>query len=317
MKTERINADKPHLWKADVAASVDQFNRWFMQFAPEAFRKTRVTTTEHVKAALLATDDLRQLTPDMLKAHPDALPTLRMATAPPLAVDRLIGLANVSKNLVGRMEEGKLPTKMNDSDRDTELTAITRVVIQLLDRDIFPWLESAKTPGEHERTRAATIVADRLCRAGSDVIVRGARKRHQFSVIAVYLESRGYRQVVHPLDQQLPRNDPGTYTLGVRVPLVMGRESVMAADMLIEPHDPNARTILLDVRCALSFAAANRHSASDALKFREFHWTYHDHATFAVMLGGYFDPGYLGTQAAEGSDWIWQHRLEDLATLGV
>jgi hypothetical protein len=27
-----INADKPHLWKAAVAESVDLYNNWFMQF---------------------------------------------------------------------------------------------------------------------------------------------------------------------------------------------------------------------------------------------------------------------------------------------
>jgi hypothetical protein len=42
MKSRRINADKPHLWKADIAFSVDQFNQWFIRFAPEAFRSTRV-----------------------------------------------------------------------------------------------------------------------------------------------------------------------------------------------------------------------------------------------------------------------------------
>ena len=112
MKTRRINADKPHLWKADIAASVDQFNQWFVRFAPKAFRSTRVETTEQVKAALLATNDLRSLNAATLKVNPGALPTLRMCTAPPLAVDRLIGLAEASKNLVGRMEKGKLPTKM-------------------------------------------------------------------------------------------------------------------------------------------------------------------------------------------------------------
>ena len=91
MKTRRINADKPHLWKADIAASVDQFNQWFMRFAPAAFRSTRLETTEHVKAALLATSDLRMLNAATLKANPGALPTLRMCTAPPLAVDRLVG----------------------------------------------------------------------------------------------------------------------------------------------------------------------------------------------------------------------------------
>ena len=100
-----INANKPHLWKADIAASVDQFNQWFMRFAPEAFRSTRVKTTGHVKAALLATRDLRSIDATTLKDNPSALSTLRMCTAPPLAVDRLIGLADASKNLVGRMED--------------------------------------------------------------------------------------------------------------------------------------------------------------------------------------------------------------------
>src|SRR5207247_368290 len=100
MKSQRINADKPHLWKKDIAASVDQFNQWFMRFAPDAFRTTRVKTTEHVKAALLSTHDLRNLDGVTLRANPSALPTLRMCTAPPLAVDRLIGLSNANKSLI-------------------------------------------------------------------------------------------------------------------------------------------------------------------------------------------------------------------------
>ena len=110
--TRRLNADKPHLWKADIAASVDQFNQWFMDFAPDAFRSTRIKTSKHVKAALLATRDLRSIDAATLKRNPSALSTLRMCTAPPLAVDRLIGLAEANKNLVGRMEDGKLPTQM-------------------------------------------------------------------------------------------------------------------------------------------------------------------------------------------------------------
>ena len=91
-----VNADKPHLWKADVAASVDQFNAWFLQFAPESYRSTRIRTTEDVKQALLRTSDLLDLTPADLKAHPGVLPTLRMSTAPPIARDRLIGLAKTT-----------------------------------------------------------------------------------------------------------------------------------------------------------------------------------------------------------------------------
>jgi hypothetical protein len=103
MTPQRINADKPHLWKADVAVSVDQFNQWFMRFAPEAFRLTRVQTTGDVKAALIATRDLRSIDTATLQGNPSTLATLRMCTAPPLAVDRLIGLAGASTNLVRRM----------------------------------------------------------------------------------------------------------------------------------------------------------------------------------------------------------------------
>jgi hypothetical protein len=188
MKARRINSNKPHLWKADIAASVDQFNQWFMRFAPEAFRSTRVATTKDVKAALLATNDLRNLNGATLKASPGALPTLRMCTAPPLAVDRLIGLAQASKSVVGRMEKGKLPSRMQGASLDVELTKICRILTRLLDKDVFPWLAGAKTPSDHERDRASTIVADRLCSAVANPIVRNAQERRQFKIIGEWLE---------------------------------------------------------------------------------------------------------------------------------
>jgi len=40
-----INSDKPHLWKADVADSIDFYNDWFLRFAPAAFRKQHVIRT--------------------------------------------------------------------------------------------------------------------------------------------------------------------------------------------------------------------------------------------------------------------------------
>jgi hypothetical protein len=60
-----INADKPHLWKADTRASVDQFNQWFMKFAPKAYRDTRRKTIESVEQGLTLTKDLTTITPDV------------------------------------------------------------------------------------------------------------------------------------------------------------------------------------------------------------------------------------------------------------
>src|SRR5262245_27257807 len=106
-----INADKPHLWLSDIQASVDLFNNWFMKFAPKAYRETRVATTQEVEKGLLRTRDLTGITPAILREHPQTLPTLRMSTCPPLARDRLIGLAGVKKALVNTLEQGRIPSR--------------------------------------------------------------------------------------------------------------------------------------------------------------------------------------------------------------
>ena len=107
-----INADKPQRWKADIAASVDLFNKWFLAFAPKAYRETRLETTKQVEEGLVLTHDLTAITPEVLKAHPSILPILRMASCPPLARDRLVGLAGANKSLVLAMERGRLPIRM-------------------------------------------------------------------------------------------------------------------------------------------------------------------------------------------------------------
>lgn len=53
-----VNRDKPDRWKADIAQSVDMYNDWFLCFAPNAFRESRIETTRDVDAALTATDNL-------------------------------------------------------------------------------------------------------------------------------------------------------------------------------------------------------------------------------------------------------------------
>ena len=102
-----VNRDKPDLWKEDIARSVDMYNEWFLNFAPEAYRNTRVQTTAIVERTLNATKNLTNIKTQILKRNPSTLPTLRMSTCPPIAVDRLIGLAGVSKNLVHAMEKVK------------------------------------------------------------------------------------------------------------------------------------------------------------------------------------------------------------------
>ena len=159
-----VNRDKVDLWKKDVAISVDFYNNWFMEFAPKAFRDTRIQTTEDVELALQWTNNLMNIQPETLQKHPSVLPMLRMTTCPPIARDRLIGLAGVSPNLVLNMEKlHRTPPKMIGPELNYQLRKIGDIIEKMSDPDIFVWKDRSGTGTEGEVRRAATIVADRLC----------------------------------------------------------------------------------------------------------------------------------------------------------
>lgn len=165
-----VNLDKPQRWKEDTKASVNHYNKWFMKFT-KAFRDTRVEVTKHVEQAVIDTDDMRKLTPELLLSGPRILQTLRMSCCPPLAVDRLVGLAYTSKTLVGNMEEGKLSLRMPEAILRTHLENILGIIAKLLDPDIFVWIPANRRPTKEERHRASTIVADRLTGAVANPII--------------------------------------------------------------------------------------------------------------------------------------------------
>jgi type II restriction enzyme len=170
-----VNLDKPARWKPDIAQSVDMYNAWFLRFAPQAFRTTRIQTTKDVEAALRSTGNMTDVKPITIRRNPDILPTLRMSTCPPLAVDRLIGLAGVPPRLVKCMEEKKkLPPRMPAADIDRELGKIGAIIEKMAAPDIFAWLGRKEPFKEAEVYRAATIVADRLCGAVANPIIRNA-----------------------------------------------------------------------------------------------------------------------------------------------
>lgn len=151
-------------------------------------------------------------------------------------------------------------------------------------------------------------------RKGHKDIVRSARKKHQLAVVAEYLESRGYRGCRHPMDQQYTTTPPGMYEFVATLPLTMGTYDRASFDVLVQRKDTPLgwMPVLLDVPSPAMASAARDHCDADAKKLRDLRMTYGESVPYALMLGGSFDPGYLGTQAAEGIDWVWQHRLNDL-----
>ena len=137
-----INRSAPDRWKQDIAQSVDLYNSWFMEFAPKAFRETRLVTAMRVEQALKATENLVNISCGLLKEHPEVLPILRMSTCPPIARDRLVGLAGVSKNLVECMEDlsnPRIPPRMAAEMLERDLERISITIEKMADPDIFVW----------------------------------------------------------------------------------------------------------------------------------------------------------------------------------
>lgn len=147
--------------------------------------------------------DLAHITPAVLHRDPGILPMLRMATCPPLARDRLLGLAYADKNVVLCMEAGACPVRMKDADLYQNLQRIAATITKLLDKNVFGWLTEGKSASRAERSRAATIIADRMCGAQSDPIIRNAQEQRQVEVISKYLSAKGYIQKQHPTTEPI------------------------------------------------------------------------------------------------------------------
>lgn len=314
-----VNLDKPQRWKADTQLSVDDYNRWFLEYAPITYRETRVRATVYVEDILLRTDNLRHLTGDLLFQHPDALEMLRMSTSPPIARDRLVGLAQVSKSLIENMERHKrISPNLSETVVREQLERITSVISQLIDPDIFIWFNRDTDPTLDEIKRASTVVADRLCGMLTDPLIRNAQEKRQLQRITLWLETRGYAESeVRILRQMLP----GTFAHRVNV-AAMQEGSVVVnipIDTVIMPRSAVAGDLplLVEAKSAGDFTNTNKRRKEEATKMRQLRNAFGDQVRFILLLGGYFDSGYLGYEAAEGIDWVWEHRMDDLAEFGL
>ena len=314
------NLDKPHLWKADIARSVDMYNDWFMQFAPMAFRETRVKVTEDIETTLRRTANLTDLSPALLREYPGVLPTLRMSTCPPIAVDRLVGLAGVAKTLVARMEKGNLPPRMAPAVLNSDLGKIGAIIARMADGDIFPWLESGREGTAAEVHRAATIVADRLTNADANPIIRNAQEKRQLAAIGAWLERRGYKRPSEGVKYDAMQ--PGTYGFRLNVPVTPGGGAAtvnIPVDAAVMPLSARrgALPLMIEAKSAGDFTNTNKRRKEEAQKINQLRHTHGNAVRFVLFLCGYFDSGYLGYEAAEGIDWVWEHRIDDLAMFGI
>jgi methylase of polypeptide subunit release factors len=317
-----LNANRTDLWKEDISRSIDFYNRWFIEFAPSAYQTQRAEQQQKVKQAFEWTQNLTHITPDVLRAYPSLLPVLRMACAPPLARDRLMGLAYASKSLIAAMEgredrPSRIPPRFQSARITEELSAICDVIQELVDRDLFTWLNEDRTPASVEIERAVSLISDRLCGFMSDPIIRNAQERRQLETLTKWLHRAGYKRIALTEIHDPSSMPAGTYA--IRLTLKVGIESKtgLSVDCAIQPWNasPGTLPLLIEAKSAGDATNTNKRRKEEAQKLAQLKRAFGNNIVYVLLLCGYFDSGYLGYEASEGIDWIWEHRITDLAAL--
>jgi hypothetical protein len=211
---------------------------------------------------------------------------------------------------------------MSGAELDESLTSICELFDRLVDRDLFTWLETKSIPSEVELYRAVTVVADRLTGAVANPIMRNAQEKRQLETLRVWLEQQDYRLVAAHSIASLRDLPAGTFAIRLNVPIYQaGRQKSVniPVDAVIMPRLGNAPALplLIEAKSAGDFTNTNKRRKEEATKVNQLRNTYGSDIHFILLLCGYFDTGYLGYEAAEGIDWIWEHRVEDLLHFGI
>ena len=114
----------------------------------------------------------------------------------------------------------------------------------------------------------------------------------------------------------------GTFSFRMNVPVKLegGLKTVnIPVDSVIMPKISTAgqMPVLFEAKSAGDFTNPNKRRKEEAAKMAQLRANYGHEINFNLFLCGYFDSGYLGYEAAEGIDWVWEHRIDDLAEFGI
>ncbi len=117
------------------------------------------------------------------------------------------------------------------------------------------------------------------------------------------------RASVDQFNRWFMRFAPKADAKGIKMPV----DAVIQPKNAELPHFP----LLIEAKSAGDFTNVNKRRKEEAIKITQLKATYGQQVVFVLFLCGYFDAAYLGYEAAEGIDWIWEHRIEDIDQLGI
>jgi hypothetical protein len=116
----------------------------------------------------------------------------------------------------------------------------------------------------------------------------------------------------------------GTYSFRTNIPVSVFRNGKVAqvnipVDVVIVPikAKKGELPILIEAKSAGDYTNVKKRQKEEAHKMTQLKNSYGNGVRYGLFLCGYFDSGYLGYEAAEGIDWVWEHRIDDLALYGL
>jgi hypothetical protein len=113
----------------------------------------------------------------------------------------------------------------------------------------------------------------------------------------------------------------GTFCFRLNLPVTMksNKQINIPVDVVIKPLSakPDDLPLLVEAKSAGDFTNTNKRRKEEATKIIQLRHSYGAEVKYLLFLCGYFDSGYLGYEAAEGLDWIWEHRIDDFSQLGL
>lgn len=150
-------------------------------------------------------------------------------------------------------------------------------------------------------------------------IVRNAQEKRQLKLIGDWPDDRGYRPQVHPSGKLLTDMDAGTYAFRMNLAVGKAHKVNIPVDVVIQPKSlrQDRLPFLIEAKSAGDFTNTNKRRKEEATKIHQLQEALGMSVTFVLFLCGYFGSDYLGYEAAEGIDWVWEHRIDDLAKLGL